>query len=234
VEGVALPVADAEAAFENATTHAGLGVVPIHVVLGFCLRAVDSGVVPPAWQTIWAGLAEGVRNTAQLTDPLRGLASTLDQAVLEQPSALLHPEGPAIYGLDADLVEDMVPQLLDTVSGKDFEDGLGATDRIAALVTMAADQSLDTDARSTWSLALDILAYRAKAAGDEGLSASARHTSLAITGGYYGSEVPFVRVWVERALAMMVESARTMMGPGPVGPRIASVRTALDGSTGEA
>jgi len=234
VEGVALPKTDADAAFQSATEHAGLGVVPMHVALGFCLRAVSSGVVPPAWQTIWSGLTEGVRNTAQLTDPLRGLATSLEQAVLEQPSALLHPEGPAVYGLDADLVEDIVPQLLDTVAGKDFEDGMGQKDRIAALVTMAADQSLDADARATWSLALDVLAYRAKAAGDEGLSATSRHTSLAITGGYYGSEVPFVRVWVERALAMMVESARTMMGPGPVGPRIASVRAALDGSTGEA
>jgi len=230
VDGVSLPPFEADKVFDNALSHAGLGKVPVHVVLGFGLRAVDGGAVPPAWQALWSGLSEGVRNTAQLTDPLRGLASTLDQAVLDAPSAILHPEGPAMYGLDPELVEDIVPQLLDTVAGKDFGDDLTPKARIAALISHTADESLDARARKAWSLALDILAMRAHQAGDASLANTARHTSLAITGGYYGSEVPFVRVWVERALATLVESARAMSGPGPVGPRIAAARAALDES----
>lgn len=234
VDGLALPAAAADEVFTNALSQAGLGAAPIHVALGFGLRAIDGRPVPAAWQTLWSSLTDGLRNTAQLTDPMRGLASTVAQAVLEQPSALLHPEGPAMYGLDPELVEDVVPQLLDTVAGKDFEDDLSPPQRIAALVSMAADESLNAETRRTWALALDILAWRAHAAGDTGLSDTARHTSLAIAGGYYGSEVPFVRVWVERALATLVESARAMVGPGPVGPRIASAQAALDRTTGEA
>ena len=95
-------------------------------------------------------------------------------------------------------------------------------------ITQAADDALDKPARQAWSLALDALALRAKLAGDVALAKSARHTSLAIMGGFYGSEVPFVRVWVERGLRLMVESARAMQGPGPVGPRIAAARAALE------
>jgi len=119
------------------------------------------------------------------------------------------------------------------VSGKDFGDGLSPADRVPALIALAADQSLDAATRRAWSLALDVLAWRARAAGDVSLSTTARHTSLAIQAGYYGSEVPFVRVWVERALATLVESARAMMGPGPVGPRIADARASLGDSAGE-
>ena len=228
-----LPESDAHVTFERALSSAGLGEVPVHVVLGFALRALDGKPVPAAWEALWSGLAVGIRNTAQLTDPMRGMSSTLEQKVLEQPSALLHPEGPAMYGLDSELVEDIVPQLLDTVSGRDFGDGLSPAERVPALIALAADQSLDAPTRRAWSLALDALAWRARAAGDVSLSSTARHTSLAMQAGYFGSEVPFVRVWVERALATLVESARAMMGPGPVGPRIAEATAALRDPAGE-
>jgi hypothetical protein len=232
VDGVMLPPADATATFDRALEHSGLGAVPVHVALGFALKAVDAAPVPAAWEAVWSGLSEGTRNTAQLTDPLRGLVDTLTQAGLEAPSALLHPEGPALYGLSAEVAEDVVPLLLDTVAGRDFNDGLTPRARIAALITQAADDSLNADTRTAWGLALDILAYRAHAGGDAGLSASCRHTALAMRAGYYGSEVPFVRVWVERSLRTLVESARALSGPGPVGPRIAAARAAT--SAGDA
>ena len=228
LDGVALPPAEAAEAFERSLQHAGLGRAPVHVALAFGLRALEGHDAPEAWVQVWSGLADGVRNTAQLTDVLRGLPSALDQSALEAASALFHPEGPAMYGLRPELVEDVVPQLLDTIAGTDFGDGLTPQARIAALISHTADESLDAKARRTWTLALDILAVRASAAGDTALATSARHTALAIAGGYYGSEVPFVRIWVERALRTLVESARAMQGPGPVGPRIAAARAALE------
>ena len=228
VDGGNLPADLAQERFDSVLQHPGIGLVPIHLVLGICLTAIDGADAPAAWAAVWSSVSDGVRNTAQITDPLRGLGSTLQQEALSEPSALLHPEGPAMFGLPPDIVEDIVPQLLDTIAGVDFEDGLTPDKRIAALITQAADEALDKSARAAWSLALDTLALRARLAGDAALSKSARHTSLAITGGFYGSEVPFVRVWVERGLRLMVESARAMSGPGPVGPRIAAAKAALE------
>jgi len=228
VDGGNLPADEAQARFDAVLGHPGIGAVPIHLVLGLCLRAIEGADAPAAWAAVWASLSDGVRNTAQITDPLRGLDTTLKQDELAVPSALLHPEGPAMFGVPAAIVEDIVPQLLDTVAGVDFDDGMTAPQRIAAFITQAADDALDKPARQAWSLALDALALRAKLAGDVALAKSARHTSLAIMGGFYGSEVPFVRVWVERGLRLMVESARAMQGPGPVGPRIAAARAALE------
>jgi hypothetical protein len=208
--------------------------VATHAALGFALRAIAGRPVPAVWQTAWSGLSEGLRNTAQLTNLLKSLPTALEQAGLEAPSALLHPEGPALYGITADLAEDLVPQLLDAVAGRDTGDGLDPRTRIAALITQAADESLTAEARTAWAFALDSLAFRAQVAGDEALAQSARHTSLAISSGYYGSEVPFVRIWVERALQTLVDSARAMAGPGPVGPRIAAARAAVEGPPGEA
>ncbi len=234
VEGVALPPDEATGVFNRALEHGGLGKVPVHVLLGFALRAIGGQTVPAVWQAAWASLPEGLRNTAQLTDLLKRLPSVLKQEELEAPSALFHPEGPALFGITADLAEDLVPQLLDAVAGTDTGDGLDPRSRIAALITQAADESLTTDSRTAWSFALDTLAFRAQAAGDAALARSARHTSLAISSGYYGSEVPFVRIWVERALQTLVDSARAVAGPGPVGPRIAAARAALDQDPGEA
>jgi len=228
VDGGTLPLNDAQSHFDAVLGHPGIKAVPIHLVLGLGLRALDSSDAPQAWAAVWSSLSEGVRNTAQITDPLRGLPSQLKQDELAVPSALLHPEGPAMLGVAAPIVEDIVPQLLDTVAGVDFEDGMTAPQRIAAFITQAADDVLDKPTRSAWSLALDALALNAKLHGDVALAKSARHTSLAISGGYFGSEVPFVRVWVERGLRLMVESARAMSGPGPVGPRIAAAKEALE------
>jgi hypothetical protein len=172
-------------------------------------------------------LSDGVRNTAQITNPLRGLDTTLQQDELAVATALLHPEGPAMFGLPAEIVQDIVPQVLDTVAGQDFGDDMTPAARLAALITQAADDALDKTTRAAWSLALDTLALRAQLAEDTALAKSARHTSLAIIGGFYGSEVPFVRVWVERGLRLMVESARAMSGPGPVGPRIAAAKASI-------
>ena len=234
VEGVELPASEASTVFTRALAHSGLGEVPVHVALGFALRAVGGRAVPAAWQVVWSSLSEGLRNTAQLSNPMAGLPATVEQAALEEASALLHPEGPALYGLSSELAEDLVPQLLDAVSGQGDGDGLDPRSLIAALITQAADESLTAPVRSSWALALDILAYRANAGGDPALARSARHTSLAMAGGYYGSEIPFVRIWVERALRTLVESARAVSGPGPVGPRIAAARAALDAEPGEA
>ncbi|HCH61944.1 MAG TPA: hypothetical protein DFR83_04005 [Deltaproteobacteria bacterium] len=233
VEGVQLPLDEASKVFARALEHSGLGEVPVHIALGFALRAIGSRPVPASWEAAWSSLSEGIRNTAQLTNPLQALPEVFEQAALDEPSALLHPEGPAMFGLSADLAEDLVPQLLDAVSGSDHQE-MEPRALIAALITQAADESLTSSTRTAWSLALDVLAYRAHHAGDAGLARSARHTSLAIRSGYYGSEVPFVRIWLERALRTLVESARAVSGPGPVGPRIAAARAALDVEPGEA
>ena len=234
VEGVELPASEASSVFARAREHSGLGEVPVHVALGFALRGVGGRAVPTPWQVVWSSLSEGLRNTAQLTNPMAGLPTAVEQTALDEASALLHPEGPALYGLSAELAEDLVPQLLDAVSGQGDDGGMDPRSRIAALITQAADESLTPSVRTAWALALDILAYRANAGGDAALARSARHTSLALTGGFYGSEVPFVRIWVERALRTLVESARAVAGPGPVGPRIAAARAALDAEPGEA
>lgn len=234
VDGLAAPSADAVARFEAASKAPGLGELPAHTVLSLVLRALDGAAAPAPWAVLWQGLDAGLRNTAQLTDPLRGLPSQYVADVLAQPSALLDPEGPALFGLSRALVEDVVPELLDVVTGQLDTAPLSPSEHIAAVITQVADQALDSGARTRWSLSLDALALRAHAAGDSALATAARHTSLAMTGGAYGSEVPFVRVWTERALRSMVEAAQAMAGPGPVGPRIAAARASVGDVEGEA
>jgi hypothetical protein len=219
VEGNRVPVAAARAVLENSRGQHGLEEVPLHVALYFGDRALrEGGTAGPApWTAMWEQVPEGVRSTARLTSPLRRLDKELVPAFLHRCKALVDPEGLVVFGLERDQLAEVVPRVVDTLRSD-----AGRPEReqaIAAAVGSLSRSALDAAARQRWGFALDVLSVIFEE-GDA--QRAARHTALAMRAELPGDEVPFVRIWVERALASTVELALQLGGPRSLRERLAA------------
>jgi hypothetical protein len=219
VEGNRVPLAAARAVLENSRGQHGLAEVPLHVALYFGDRALREGAAPPPgpWTAMWEQVPEGVRSTARLTSPLRRLDTELVPAFLHRCAALVEPDGLVVFGLGREQLAEVVPRVVDTLQSE-----AGRAEReqsIADAVRALSRSALDDGARQRWSFALDVLSVIFEE-GDA--QRAARHTSLALREGVPGDEVPFVRIWVERALASTVELALQLGGPRSLRDRLAA------------
>ncbi len=210
--------------FADMVARADLRELPVHEAWALLLRATAGVGAPEMVAAVWGSLPEGLRNTAQLSDPTRSMPQQPSAEALAQSAPLIAVDSEVVFGLAPHIVQEALPAILERIQQSAERADIGA------VVHETADRALGRSERVAWSLALDVLAVVAMRDGDQPLCTAARHTALAIAGGAYGSELPFVRMWTERALATMAEAARAMAGPGPVGPRIAAARAG--GSSG--
>lgn len=219
VDGSVVDVAAAEQIFLRSAGHHGLAAVPLHVALAFGDRVLrEGGARPPApWTALWATVPDGTRATATMTDPLRRLDQTLVASFLARTEPWVEPDGHVIFGLTQSRLSEVIPPLLDALQ-QDTTD----VDRQRAVVDAVADlsrQALDDDARAAWILGMDVLSV-IHDSGDA--HRSARHTALAMREGMTGDQIPFVRIWVERALRSTMELALQLRGPRPLAERLAA------------
>ena len=77
--------------------------------------------------------------------------------------------------------------------------------RIADECALAANEVMEGHARQTWILAMDVIACISETAGWEAERKVARHTSLALSSGRPGADIPFFRMWIERQIAAVSE-----------------------------
>jgi hypothetical protein len=200
----------AEATLTLARARGGHGLRAVSPALLGALGAAVGGPVPAAW----AALGLPVHR-----DPWAGMDTALRADALDRSAPLLDPDGELIFAVPQALVEDELPDVVAALQG----DAPPAARRavVAAAVDRASAAALDRPARLRWAFAMDALA----AASDDGPTRlAARHTALALRAGLRGDEIPFIRVWSERALRGIVEAALQLGGPGPLGPRIARAR----------
>ncbi len=218
-EGARVAPADAQGLLDRSAGQHGLARVPLHVALHFGDRALREGghATPALLAALWETVPEGVRTTAALTSPLRRLDKSLVPAFLAQCGPLIEDGGLLVFGVSQDALADVVPGLVDTLRGEADRDQRQAA--IADAVAALSVASLDGPARARWGLALDVLSA-AYPAGEA--QRAARHTALALRDGLPGDRVPFVRIWVERALRSTVELALQLGGPRSLRERLAA------------
>jgi len=210
---------------DTAQHHHQLRSLPFHVALHFVEKSFG-GVKPPGWEELLATLEEGSLNAARLLDPLRGLPQQLDPSV--RIECILEEEGGIAFGIEENVVETVFEDLMGVVNSSIIQRDEGRRRRLAQIINQASDHALDPDTRARWQLTLQAVAWMGQEQGQEALWQACWHTSLALADGRKGSEIPFVRVWVERQLAMTVHTAMSMMGPGSLAERIALAKKDLE------
>jgi hypothetical protein len=211
VEILELEGAAAQAILDRTVGQHGLLPMPLTTALHYLLPEVDPET--PGWVSFLERVEAGALQTARLVDPLARQEKEPPSGV-PAPGPLLDPSFGVVFGLSADQVEAFLVPLIEAVQ---HGDRAGLTQIIA----QAADDALDGPARARWALALDVLTVRGLSARDFSLARAAHEYRLSIAAGRAGSELPFVRVWVERALQSMAELTLSSVGPGPLAPRIA-------------
>lgn len=188
---------------ENVRADGVLVDVPVHGVLHFLMHAVDTIEVAALVER----LPVGVRNAAQVLDPLKGEATAPDAQALAGDTVLL-AEGPmsVAFALPQPISQAAIEPVLSALGAAG-----GAAARRAALgavVAETADAALNIGrTRAHWMFALDTLTWRARVCDQPALADAARQTSLAMSMGADGRDVPFIFVWTERQLAYFAETA---------------------------
>lgn len=177
--------------------------VPAHGLAHFLLHATE---IPEVSSTL-GRLPAGVRNAAQILDPLRGEATQPDPARMGDAGAL-RTEGRAavVFGLPEGAVAPAVDAIMQAMGAAGGDAGRRAA--LSGVIDATADAALAAgDLRSRWAFALDVLTWRARSLGQPQLADQARQTAIALRAGVRGRDVAFVRAWTERQLAEMSESA---------------------------
>ena len=100
--------------------------------------------------------------------------------------------------------------------------------RIAEGVKKAANAAVGGQSRRSWVLALNLLAYLARQQEWQSIWPAARATALALEDGRPGADIPFVRLWAERQLALAADMMRRVGRSGNMKERIAAVKRQLE------
>ena len=182
--------------------------VPAHGLAHFLLHATD---VPEVAATI-GQLPSGVRNAAQVLDPLQGEATQPDPARLGDGGALLvEGRSAVVFGLPpaaAGPALDAVMQAMGAAGGD-----AGRRAALTGVIDATADAALGAgEQRARWAFALDLLTWRARELGESQLADQARQTAIALRAGARGRDVAFTRGWTERQLAALSGSALRRAG----------------------
>jgi hypothetical protein len=209
----------------TAKRHHKLLSLPFHVALHFVEKSFG-GVDPAGWEGLLSTLEDGSLNAARLLDPLRGFPEQLDPRT--RIESILEEEGGISFGIDEAVVETVFEDLMGVVNSPIIQREEGRRRRLAQIIDQASDRALDKGCRARWLLTLQAVSWMGREQGWEGVWQACWHTSLALAQDRKGSEIPFVRVWVERQLAMTIHTAMSMMGPGSLAERIALAKEDLE------
>lgn len=198
----------------TAQHHHNLIPVPFHIGMHFVQKSLVDDV-PNGWAELWEPLDEGERNTIQLVDPLRSFPTVIDpttriESILDQDRGIL-------FGVAEHVVETVFEDVVTVLESPILQKQEDRRARLLKLIAQAADLALDEETRRRWLSALQVTAWMTREQQWTDLSDACWHTALAMQDGRPGSQIPFVRIWVERQLAHTVETAMTMFGPGGPG-----------------
>ena len=208
--------------FATAQHHHNLIDVPFHVGLSFVEKGLG-GFVPDDWASLVEMVDEGVVNAARILDPYRDFPVELDAKV--RIETILDEEHGVAFGVDGSVVERVFEDLMSAIQSPILQPAEGRRKRVSKIIDRVADDALDDQSRSRWSNALKATAWITREQQWDAMWKACWHTALAMDQGLKGSQVPFVRVWVERQLALTVQTAMSMVAPGTVGSQVPSTNT---------
>ena len=192
---------------ENARRDHNLVEVPFHVALHFAERAFEEGGgrQPPGWGHMLSSVSEGTRNAARMLDPLQKQETDLDSAALHEFEAIADGKHRVVFNLEERVSGPRVDAVLTALTSTVEVDEDSRKKRISEEVVGAANEVMEGHARQTWTLAMDVIACIAEIAGWEAERKVARHTSIALSSGRPGADIPFFRMWIERQIAAVSE-----------------------------
>ena len=192
---------------DNARRDHNLVEVPFHVALHLTERAFaeGGGRQPEGWRSMLAAVPEGTRNAARMLDPLQRQEQELDSAVLHEFESLADGAHRVVFNLEERISGPRIDAVLAAMTSSIEVDEDSRKKRIADEVASAANEVMDGHARQTWTLAMDVVACISEVAGWDAERRLARHTSLALSAGRPGADIPFFRVWIERQFAAVTE-----------------------------
>jgi hypothetical protein len=225
VESLVTDPVHAREILNTAQHHHKLLSLPFHVGLHLIERSF-AAEPHPGWAALLEVLDEGSLNAARLLDPTRGLSTELDPKV--RIESILDQESGIAFGIDEAIVESVFEDLIGVVNSPLVQAEEGRKKRLARIINQAADLALDERCRHRWTEALRSTACLLRDQDMDAMSQACWHTALALQQDRRGSEIPFVRVWVERQLALTVQTAMSMMGPGSLAQRIAKTQGDLE------
>jgi len=198
---------------QGASQH-GLYQVPFHEGLHFALRAFSDGLrAPEGWEEFQTWVDPATWRAAKVLDPMAGWPDVLDDDALHQATAILDPEGKGlVFGLPETVAEGAMEEIFKALSSPLELDDDTRRERIASAVGAAADLAVDGPGQATWTFALQVAAWWFRHLDDGEAEQAAWHAGLALRDGRRGRDIPFIRVWTERQLAVVAETARSMAG----------------------
>ena len=197
---------------ENARKDHNLVEVPFHVALHFTERAFieGGGRKPEGWGRLLSFVSEGTKNAARMLNPLQKQETDLDSSVLHDFEALSEGEHRVVFNLEERISGPRVDAVLKALTSAVEVDEDSRKKRIADECALAANEVMEGHARQTWTLAMDVIACISEVAGWEAERKIARHTSLALSSGRPGADIPFFRMWIERQIAAVSEMILSM------------------------
>jgi hypothetical protein len=186
--------------------------VPFHEGLHFAMRAFAVGLrAPEGWEEFQSWVDPATWRAAKLLDPLVGWPQEVKEDVLQQATSILDPGGKGlVFGLPEEVAQQAMEEIFAALSSPLELDDDARRARISDAICAAADRSMEGPGRATWTLALQVSAWWFRQTGDGEAELAAWQAALALGGGRRGRDVPFIRVWTERQLAVTAEMARSM------------------------
>ncbi len=206
------------AILDDARKDEALVELPFHVALQLLERAFAlGGRTPHEWDHLLIHLDEGTKTSARVLQPFPDVLEAPHADVLAQivplfdgPHALLLL--PDVQPLMRAAVEvmgaDMSPIEVSDEDRQSRKDGA---------LDQAADDMIEGFRRQTWALALEVHAVFASHRGWEDLIAPARHTALALTQGWRGRDIPYIRELASRLVDAQLDQLRGLSGDGEEG-----------------
>ena len=152
-----------------------------------------------------ASVSEGTRNAARMLNPLQKQEAEFDSSVLHSFEALADGEHRVVFNLEERISGPHVDAVLTALTSTVEVDEESRKQRIADECALAANKVMEGPARQNWTLAMDVIACISEVAGWEAERKLARHTSLALSSGRPGADIPFFRMWIERQIAAVSE-----------------------------
>jgi hypothetical protein len=190
--------------------------VSFHTALHLAERAFAEGGRghPHGWGHMLESVPEATQSSARLLDPLQRQTEGLDRAAMAEVDPLIEGPSRIMFGLDEEASGPAVEECVQALSSPVMTRDADRRARIAGIVKAATTQALAGAARRTWILAMDVTAVLAATKEDEPLRKAARQTSLALSAGLDGGEIPFFQIWVERQLAAVTEMVMSIRSEG--------------------
>ena len=190
--------------FATAQHHHNLIDVPFHIGLSFVEHGLN-GRVPGGWNSLLLMVDDGVVNSARMLDPYRDFPEELDATV--RIETILDEEHGVAFGVDGGVIEQVFEDLMSAIQSPILQPAEGRRKRVAKIIDRVADEALDEQSRIRWITALKATAWMTREQNWDAMWKACWHSALAMAQGLKGSQVPFVRVWVERQLALTVQTA---------------------------